>query len=187
LNGGAHSRPIQDLRGRYPEATVVEDEDQMGGLLARVADLIEHPEQERLPIDMRGSDFELRVWTALRDVPAGTTVTYGDIAARIGAPKEAREVGEACAANVLAVVVPCHRVVRRDGLISGYRWGVKRKRDLLDREAFGCELDPFDSRRRARPTDRTCHGDDARIRRAPWHLASDRTLSYGPRERVTIS
>jgi AraC family transcriptional regulator, regulatory protein of adaptative response / methylated-DNA-[protein]-cysteine methyltransferase len=138
LNGGAHSRPIQDLRGRYPEATVVEDEDQMGGLLARVADLIEHPEQERLPIDMRGSDFELRVWTALRDVPAGTTVTYGDIAARIGAPKEAREVGEACAANVLAVVVPCHRVVRRDGLISGYRWGVKRKRDLLNREAFGC-------------------------------------------------
>jgi len=91
LNGGAHSRPIQDLRetlsgsdrrrGRGPD-----------GLLARVADLIEHPEQEtNLPIDMRGSDFELRVWTALRDVPAGTTVTYGDIAARIGAPKEAAQ------------------------------------------------------------------------------------------------
>jgi O-6-methylguanine DNA methyltransferase len=131
------------------------------------------------------------VWTALRDVPAGTTVTYGDIAARIGAPKEARAVGEACAANVLAVVVPCHRVVRRDGLISGYRWGVKRKRDLLKREAFGCfslasqtlsTQDKGPAQRVARD-----HGDDARIRRAPWHLASDRALSYGPGERVTIS
>jgi len=84
---------------------------------------------------MRGSDFELRVWNALREIAAGTTVTYGDIAAQIGAPKQAREVGEACAANPLAVVVPCHRVVRKNGSVSGYRWGVKRKRELLRREA----------------------------------------------------
>ncbi len=87
-----------------------------------------------LPLDMRGTEFELRVWNALRDIPAGQTVNYGEIAARIGAPREAREVAEACAANTLAVIVPCHRVVKKDGSISGYRWGFKRKRALIERE-----------------------------------------------------
>ena len=85
------------------------------------------------------------MWRALRDIPAGTTATYGEIAARLGAPREAREVGEACAANRLAVVVPCHRIVKKDGSISGYRWGVKRKRALLEREHRACLLRPLDA------------------------------------------
>lgn len=134
----ASGRPtcIETLRRRHPDASLVEDRDALSELLAGIVDLIQHPERDNdLPVDMQGSDFELRVWKALRAVPAGITVTYGDVAARIGVPKEAREVGEACAANPLAVVVPCHRVVKRDGSISGYRWGVKRKRILLANEA----------------------------------------------------
>jgi AraC family transcriptional regulator of adaptative response/methylated-DNA-[protein]-cysteine methyltransferase len=123
------------LRDRFPEADIVEDTVAMREPLRRLAELIEHPEAGKdAPLDMRGSEFELRVWNALREIRAGETVSYGDIAARIGSPKEAREVAEACAANMLAVVVPCHRVVKKDGSISGYRWGVKRKRALIARE-----------------------------------------------------
>jgi len=127
---------VEQLQEGYPEAVIIEDHDAMAESLGRVAALIECPASKHdLSLDMRGSDFELRVWNALREIAAGTTVTYGDIAAQIGAPKQAREVGEACAANPLAVVVPCHRVVRKNGSVSGYRWGVKRKRELLRREA----------------------------------------------------
>jgi AraC family transcriptional regulator, regulatory protein of adaptative response / methylated-DNA-[protein]-cysteine methyltransferase len=123
------------LRARFPEADIVADPALMAAAVRHVAGLIEHPETTTdLPVDLRGMPFELRVWSALREVPAGETVSYGEIAARIGAPKEAREVAEACAANPLAVVVPCHRVIKQDGSISGYRWGVKRKRALLARE-----------------------------------------------------
>ena len=86
-------------------------------------------------LDMRGNAFQQRVWQALREIPAGATRTYTDVAVRIGAPRSAKEVGEACAANTLAVAVPCHRVVRKDGGLAGYRWGVKRKRALLERES----------------------------------------------------
>jgi len=89
----------------------------------------------KLPLDIRGTAFQQRVWQALRDIPAGSTVSYGEIAARIGAPKAVRAVAQACAANKLAVAIPCHRVVRNDGALSGYRWGVERKRALLAREA----------------------------------------------------
>ena len=127
---------IEQLKGRYPEAVIIEDHDFMAESVGRVAALIECPVGKNdLALDMRGSEFELRVWNALRDIAAGTTVSYGDIATRIGAPKQAREVGEACAANLLAVVVPCHRVVKKNGSVSGYRWGGKRKRELLRREA----------------------------------------------------
>jgi AraC family transcriptional regulator, regulatory protein of adaptative response / methylated-DNA-[protein]-cysteine methyltransferase len=88
-----------------------------------------------LPLDVRGTAFQQRVWQALRDIPSGTTTTYADIAARIGAPKAVRAVAGACAANALAVAIPCHRVIRHDGALSGYRWGIERKRDLLVREA----------------------------------------------------
>ena len=88
-----------------------------------------------LPLDMRGTEFQCRVWNALRDVPAGATASYKDIACRIDLPKSVRAVARACASNVLAVAIPCHRVVRADGGLSGYRWGVERKRRLLDREA----------------------------------------------------
>ena len=88
-----------------------------------------------LPLDVRGTAFQQRVWQALREIPAGTTASYAEIAARIGAPSAVRAVAQACAANALAVAIPCHRVVRTDGALSGYRWGVERKRALLEREA----------------------------------------------------
>jgi AraC family transcriptional regulator, regulatory protein of adaptative response / methylated-DNA-[protein]-cysteine methyltransferase len=124
-----------DVREHFPAADLVEDPAALQATLGRLGELIEHPESDGdFALDLRGSPFELKVWNALREIPAGTTATYGEIAARVGSPREAREVGEACANNKLAVVVPCHRVVKQDGSISGYRWGVRRKRTLLERE-----------------------------------------------------
>ena len=88
-----------------------------------------------LPLDIRGTAFQQRVWQALQEIPVGATVSYAEIAQRIGAPRAVRAVAGACAANNLAVVIPCHRVVRNDGSLSGYAWGLERKRVLLDREA----------------------------------------------------
>jgi len=133
-----------DLAARFPGAELVEDPMSLQETLAKVAGLIEHPEDDfDFALDLRGSPFELKVWQALRDVPAGTITTYGEIAARLGSPRQAREVGEACAANRLAVVVPCHRIVKKDGSISGYRWGFRRKRALLEREHRARLLRPF--------------------------------------------
>jgi AraC family transcriptional regulator of adaptative response/methylated-DNA-[protein]-cysteine methyltransferase len=87
-----------------------------------------------LPLDIRGTEFQRRVWRELREIPAGTTTSYTEIARRIGAPKALRAVAGACAANVLAVAIPCHRVVRSNGSLSGYRWGMERKRQLIERE-----------------------------------------------------
>ena len=126
---------MNGLRARFSGADLVEDGAGLRQTVDGVARLIEHPEAPpALPLDLRGSPFELKVWNELRRIPAGETVTYGEIAARIGAPREAREVAEACAANDLAIVVPCHRVVKKGGGISGYRWGVRRKRALIERE-----------------------------------------------------
>jgi AraC family transcriptional regulator of adaptative response/methylated-DNA-[protein]-cysteine methyltransferase len=86
---------------------------------------------------VRGTAFQQKVWQALREIPAGSTVSYAGVAERIGAPKAVRAVAQACAANTLAVAIPCHRVVRNDGNLSGYRWGVQRKSALLEREAVG--------------------------------------------------
>jgi AraC family transcriptional regulator of adaptative response/methylated-DNA-[protein]-cysteine methyltransferase len=88
-----------------------------------------------LPLDLRGTAFQERVWQALRAIPAGSTASYAEIAQRIGSPRAVRAVAQACAANALAVAIPCHRVVRSDGNLSGYRWGVERKRELLARES----------------------------------------------------
>ncbi len=88
-----------------------------------------------LPLDIRGTAFQQRVWQALGDIPVGSTASYADIAAKIGSPKAVRAVAQACGANALAVAIPCHRVVRNDGALSGYRWGVERKRALLEKEA----------------------------------------------------
>jgi AraC family transcriptional regulator of adaptative response/methylated-DNA-[protein]-cysteine methyltransferase len=88
----------------------------------------------RLPLDLHGSELQQRVWSALREIPPGTTETYSDVARRLGGTASAKEVGEACAANPLAVAVPCHRVLRKDGSLGGYRWGLRRKRALLERE-----------------------------------------------------
>jgi len=132
-----------ELEMRFPAADLIEDPDELQQKIMGLAELIEHPENDvAFTLDLQGSDFECRVWNALRDIPTGTTATYGEIAARLGAPRQAREVGEACAANKLAVVVPCHRVVKKDGGISGYRWGVRRKRALLEREHSARLLQP---------------------------------------------
>jgi AraC family transcriptional regulator of adaptative response/methylated-DNA-[protein]-cysteine methyltransferase len=104
-------------------------------MVARVVGLVEQPSLgTTLPLDIRGTSFQQRVWVALRKLPAGMTATYSEIASAIGSPRSARTVAQACAANVLAVAIPCHRVVRADGSLSGYRWSVRRKRALLGRE-----------------------------------------------------
>jgi AraC family transcriptional regulator of adaptative response/methylated-DNA-[protein]-cysteine methyltransferase len=134
---------VSELAARFPEAELVEDPAALEETIGKIAALVDHPDAVvTIDLDLRGSDFECRVWNALREIPVGTTASYGDIAARLGAPRQAREVGEACAANKLAVVVPCHRVVKKDGSISGYRWGVRRKRKLLEREHSARLLQP---------------------------------------------
>lgn len=92
-----------------------------------------------LPLDIRGTAFQQRVWQALREIPVGKTASYADIAAKVGSPKAVRAVAGACAANILAVAIPCHRVIRQDGALSGYRWGVERKKRLLEKEGRGSE------------------------------------------------
>ena len=104
-------------------------------MVARVVGFVEAPNLGLdLPLDIRGTAFQQRVWKALRDIPAGSTESYAEVAARIGSPKAVRAVAQACAANALAVAVPCHRVVKSDGSLSGYRWGIERKRALLERD-----------------------------------------------------
>lgn len=125
-----------DLQRRFPRATLVADNADAVGVAGRVIEYIEAPARGLdVTMDMRGSEFQLEVWRALRNIPAGRIATYTDVANSIGRPHAVRAVAAACAANPLAVVVPCHRVVRRDGGLAGYRWGIERKRALLDRES----------------------------------------------------
>ncbi len=126
----------RDLQDRFPKAHLVGGDAEFEQRVAEVVGFVEAPQIGlALPLDVRGTAFQQRVWQALREIPAGATATYTGIAARIGAPNSVRAVAGACAANVLAVAIPCHRVVRHDGALSGYRWGVERKRELLIREA----------------------------------------------------
>lgn len=127
---------LRDLQDQFARAQLVGGDAAFERLVAQVIGFVETPSVGlNLPLDVRGTAFQERVWQALRDVPAGTTVSYGQIAERIGAPTAVRAVAQACGANRIAVAIPCHRVVRRDGDISGYRWGVERKRQLLERES----------------------------------------------------
>ncbi|WP_293368847.1 bifunctional DNA-binding transcriptional regulator/O6-methylguanine-DNA methyltransferase Ada [Nevskia sp.] len=126
----------RDLQDRFPQATLVGADADFERTVAQVVGLVEAPRLgHELPLDVRGTAFQRRVWQALRDIPPGATASYADVAKRIGAPTSMRAVAQACGANALAVAIPCHRVVRSDGALSGYRWGVERKRSLLDREA----------------------------------------------------
>jgi AraC family transcriptional regulator of adaptative response/methylated-DNA-[protein]-cysteine methyltransferase len=126
----------RDLQDQFPNAHLMGGDAAFEALVARVVGFVEAPHIGlELPLDVRGTAFQQRVWQALRDIPPGATATYTDIATRIGALKAVRAVAGACAANALAVAIPCHRVIRHDGALSGYRWGVERKRDLLVREA----------------------------------------------------
>jgi len=126
----------RDLQDRFPKADLIGGDAEFEQLVAKVVGFVEMPKLGlNLPLDVRGTAFQQRVWQALREIPAGSTVSYTEIARRIGSPKAVRAVAGACAANALAVAIPCHRVVRNDGDLSGYRWGVERKRALLEREA----------------------------------------------------
>ncbi|MEP7119359.1 MAG: bifunctional DNA-binding transcriptional regulator/O6-methylguanine-DNA methyltransferase Ada [Byssovorax sp.] len=138
LLGADPGELVRDLQDRFPRATLLGGEAGFEGLVAKVVGFVEAPRVGLdLPLDVRGTAFQQRVWAALQAIPAGATASYTEIAAGMGAPKSARAVAQACAANALAVAIPCHRVVRSDGGLSGYRWGVERKRALLDREARG--------------------------------------------------
>lgn len=125
----------RDLQDRFPKAALIGGDKAFEDVVASVIGFVEAPGIGLdLPLDMQGTAFQERVWQALRTIPAGTTASYAEIAERIGAPKSMRAVAQACGANKIAVAIPCHRVVRTDGDISGYRWGVERKRNLLERE-----------------------------------------------------
>jgi len=126
---------VRALQDRFPKAQLLGGDEAFERLVAKVVGFVEAPAQGLdLPLDIRGTAFQQRVWKAIRNVPAGATVSYRDLAKRLGAPKAVRAVAQACAANGIAVAIPCHRVVRSDGSTSGYRWGVARKRALLARE-----------------------------------------------------
>jgi AraC family transcriptional regulator of adaptative response/methylated-DNA-[protein]-cysteine methyltransferase len=125
----------RDLQDRFARANLIGGDAKFEKLVAQVVGFIEAPGIGLdLPLDLRGTAFQQRVWQALRKIPAGKTASYTDIAKRIGLPKSVRAVAQACGANAIAVAIPCHRVVRSDGSLSGYRWGVERKRALLDKE-----------------------------------------------------
>jgi len=126
---------VRNLKDRFPKAHLIGADRDYEALIAKVVGLVETPGRGlNLPIDVRGTAFQQRVWQALQKVPAGETVSYAELARRIGSPKAVRAVASACAANNLAVAIPCHRVLRMDGSLSGYAWGVERKRALLGRE-----------------------------------------------------
>ena len=126
---------VCDLQDKFRRANLIGADQAFEQLIAKVIGFIEAPALGLdLPLDVRGTAFQERVWQALREIPVGCTASYADIAQRIGAPKAMRAVAQACGANNLAVAIPCHRVVRSDGNLSGYRWGVERKRQLLERE-----------------------------------------------------
>ena len=136
LMGDHPDKLRRQLAAAFPQARLVNDDEGLHDAIGKVIDFLEAPGRGLdLQLDVRGSALEQAVWKALGAIPAGETVTYGQIAKTLPTPATAQEVGAACAANVLAVAIPCHRVVKADGSISGYRWGVERKKRLLNREA----------------------------------------------------
>ncbi|RKD67815.1 DNA-O6-methylguanine--protein-cysteine S-methyltransferase /transcriptional regulator Ada [Rhizobium sp. WW_1] len=136
LLGDDPDKLVRDLQDRFPKAYLIGADREYEALIARVVGFVENPHVGLdLPLDVRGTVFQRRVWQALQEIPSGQRVSYAEIARRIGSPSSVRAVAGACAANNLAVAIPCHRVVRNDGALSGYAWGVDRKRALLEREA----------------------------------------------------
>ncbi|MEL6349310.1 MAG: bifunctional DNA-binding transcriptional regulator/O6-methylguanine-DNA methyltransferase Ada [Myxococcota bacterium] len=141
---GEHEGPLlEDLHRRFARAQISPATEDFSAVVKQVVALIENPaETSRLPLDIQGTAFQRKVWETLRQIPAGKTATYKQVAEAIGAPRSSRAVAQACAANKIAVAIPCHRVIRGDGGLSGYRWGIARKRTLLQREGA---LPPDDS------------------------------------------
>ncbi len=135
LLGDDPEKLVRNLQDRFPNARLVGGDSEYEKLVANVVGFVEAPRFGlNLPLDVRGTAFQQRVWQALQDIPVGQTVSYAEVARKIGSPKAVRAVAGACAANNIAVAIPCHRVVRNDGSLSGYAWGVDRKRALLTRE-----------------------------------------------------
>jgi AraC family transcriptional regulator of adaptative response/methylated-DNA-[protein]-cysteine methyltransferase len=139
---------LHDLQDRFPRANLIGGDRKFEKIAGQVIGAIEQPGRLLdLPLDVQGTAFQHKVWTALKSIPLGATASYSDVARRIGAAKSVRAVARACAANPIAVVIPCHRVIRTDGSISGYRWGLERKRALLQREAEYATPKPSSRRR----------------------------------------
>ncbi len=135
LIGSRQAVLTAELKHRFPGANIRKGGDMLKRSAAKIAKLIDRPKSAAdFPLDIRGTDFQKRVWAALRKIPPGKTASYSEIAKKIKAPKAVRAVAGACAANALSIVIPCHRVVRNDGALSGYYWGVGRKRKLLEIE-----------------------------------------------------
>jgi AraC family transcriptional regulator of adaptative response/methylated-DNA-[protein]-cysteine methyltransferase len=135
---------MRELREHFPQADLAPGDARFERWVARVVGFVETPSVGLdLPLDIRGTAFQYRVWQALREIPLGATATYAEIARRIGRPKSMRAVGTACGANPLALAIPCHRAVRSDGTLAGYRWGLERKRELLGREARASQPKEF--------------------------------------------
>ncbi|MEO7054864.1 MAG: bifunctional DNA-binding transcriptional regulator/O6-methylguanine-DNA methyltransferase Ada [Rhizomicrobium sp.] len=135
LMGDNPEKLLQDLQDRFTRARLMGGDAKFEKLVAKVVGLVERPRKDLdLPLDIRGTAFQQRVWKALTTIPAGKTASYAEIAKKIGKPSAVRAVAQACAANSLAIAIPCHRVVKTDGGLSGYRWGVARKQELLARE-----------------------------------------------------
>ncbi|CAB3742856.1 Bifunctional transcriptional activator/DNA repair enzyme Ada [Achromobacter ruhlandii] len=127
---------VRNLQDRFKAARLIGADREFEQWMAAVVGFVENPSVGlHLPLDVRGTAFQRRVWEALREIPVGATVTYTDIAERIGSPRSVRAVARACATNNIALAIPCHRVVRTDGSLAGYRWGIERKRELIEREA----------------------------------------------------
>jgi AraC family transcriptional regulator of adaptative response/methylated-DNA-[protein]-cysteine methyltransferase len=126
---------VRNLQDRFPNAEIIGGDAAFEQLVARIVAQVEHPQSDfALPLDVRGTAFQHRVWQALTRIPLGSTATYADLARAIGQPSAVRAVAQACGANPVALAIPCHRVIRTDASLSGYRWGVERKRTLLERE-----------------------------------------------------
>ncbi|AKP33782.1 6-O-methylguanine DNA methyltransferase [Yersinia aleksiciae] len=135
LLGDSPAPLVQQLQDKFPQAELIGGDAEFEQWFAQVVGLVEAPKFGLdLPLDIQGTAFQQRVWQALRQIPVGETASYADIAAKIGSPKAVRAVAGACAANMLAVAIPCHRVIRQDGALSGYRWGIERKKQLLEKE-----------------------------------------------------
>lgn len=135
LIGSTQAPLIAELKNRFPESSTNKGSAKLRSAAVKIASLIDHPKRKLdLPLDIRGTDFQRRVWSALQKIPAGKTASYAEIAKQINAPRAVRAVAGACAANALSVIIPCHRVVRSDGALSGYYWGVERKKKLLEIE-----------------------------------------------------
>lgn len=144
--GDSPEELVSRLEAAFPKAILRENDSALRARIAQALDCLDRPEQAaRLPLDIQGTAFQRQVWAALQSIPPGSTSTYADIARRIGRPKAARAVARACASNTVAVIVPCHRVVRGDGGLGGYRWGLERKRAVLEREALQNGPEPTQS------------------------------------------